>query len=285
MRLRAVGRMQRGGLSAIELFFIPTSIFGAKRRGMDNVMRKPDETEDQSAPRLVAVASDQGIGKEETIYTKRFSVAQDQVRERIWQILCKDYFQRFVLPSDTVLDIGAGDGLFLRNIVAKRKIAVDLSSHVQALAAHGVEVHEVSATSFTDTVEGKVDVIFMSNFLEHLPNKRLVLEVLTECKKALKDGGMLMILQPNIRYVGASYWDYIDHHIALTEHSLVEALEVSGYGVVKLVPRFLPYTAKSKLGRFAGLVDTAKVMSLYLRFPILWKLFGQQTFVVAALRK
>ncbi len=253
---------------------------------MDNVMRKPDEQVDQENPRLVAVGRpEEGIGQEETIYTKRFSEAQDHVRESIWQVLCRDYFQRFVLPSDTVLDIGAGDGLFLRNIVAKRKIAVDLSAHVQALAAHGVEVHEVSATSFTSSVQGKVDVIFMSNFLEHLPNKRLVLEVLSECKKALKEGGMLLILQPNIRYVGSAYWDYIDHHIALTEHSLVEALEVTGYGVVKLVPRFTPYTAKSKLGGIAGRVDTAKLMSLYLRFPILWKLFGQQTFVVAAPKK
>lgn len=58
-----------------------------------------------------------------------------------------------------------------------------------------------------------------------------------------------MILQPNIRYVGPAYWDYIDYHIALTEHSLVEALEVTGYRIERLIPRFLPYTAKSNLGR------------------------------------
>ena len=254
---------------------------------MDNVMRKSDESgsEGGTLPLTIAARPEEGIGQEEKIYTRRFSEKQDLVREQIWETLCKDYFQRFVLPSDTVLDIGAGDGLFLRHITAKRKIAVDLSSHVRALSAHGIEVHEVSAASFTGSVTGKVDVIFMSNFLEHLPNKRILLDVLAECRKALKDGGMLMILQPNIRYVGSSYWDYIDHHIALTEHSLVEALEVSGYGVVKLVPRFLPYTAKSKLGRFAGLVDTAKLTSAYLRFPILWRIFGQQTFVVASLRK
>ena len=33
----------------------------------------------------------------------------------------------------------------------------------------------------------------MSNFLEHLPDKRVLLEVLEECRQALRPGGTLMI--------------------------------------------------------------------------------------------
>ena len=80
----------------------------------------------------------------------------------------------------------------------------------------------------------------MSNFLEHMPDKMVLLAVLEECKRALKPGGRVVILQPNIRYAGPQYWDYIDHHIALTEHSLKEALEICGFKIQKIVPQFCP---------------------------------------------
>jgi SAM-dependent methyltransferase len=127
------------------------------------------------------------------------------------------------------------------------------------------------------------DVIFMSNFLEHLTEKRAVLTLLEECKKVLKPGGRVIILQPNIRYVGPAYWDYIDHHIALTEHSLTEALTVTGYAVETLIPRFLPYTAKSVLGARLGGGRRDWLVKVYLKLPFLWKIFGQQTFVIGRL--
>jgi hypothetical protein len=125
----------------------------------------------------------------------------------------------------------------------------------------------------------------LSNFLEHLPTKQAVFEVLTECRKVLSRGGRLMVLQPNIRYVGAAYWDYIDHHIALTEKSLAEALEVSGFTIEVLLPRFLPYTAKSRSGALASGRLGKGLIALYLKFPILWRIFGSQTFVVATPRE
>jgi SAM-dependent methyltransferase len=131
------------------------------------------------------------------------------------------------------------------------------------------------------SISEKADLIFMSNFLEHMPDKATLLNILAECKRCLKPGGKVMILQPNIRFVGVSYWDYIDHHIALTEHSLKEALEISGFKIDKLIPQFLPYTAKSGVGKISSLLPTKLVVSIYLKFPLLWKLFGAQTFVVA----
>src|SRR5690606_15766959 len=128
------------------------------------------------------------------------------------------------------------------------------------LAQKGVEVLQVPATEFADRLGEKADLIFMSNFLEHLPDKRVLLDVLDECRRALRPGGTILILQPNIRYVGPAYWDYIDHHIALTEHSLREALEVSGFEVVKIIPRFLPYTAKSALGRLVQGKNSARII-------------------------
>ncbi|MCC6954297.1 MAG: class I SAM-dependent methyltransferase [Deltaproteobacteria bacterium] len=222
----------------------------------------------------------EGIGHEETIYNFRFSEDEDATRRVTWRVLCSEFLQQFVSPKDTVVDIGAGDGNFLLNIQAGRKIAVDLSAQVQSLRDRGIEIVQAPATELSSYIHDKVDVVFMSNFLEHLPERRLVLEVLEASKSILKKGGRVMILQPNIRYVGPAYWDYIDHHIALTEHSLQEALEVTGFKVERMIPRFRPYTAKSKVGHVVGRRGDWLVR-MYLRMPLLWKIFGQQTFVVA----
>lgn len=122
----------------------------------------------------------------------------------------------------------------------------------------------------------------MSNFLEHLPDKRTLLSVLEECANALNPGGKVIILQPNIRYVGVKYWDYIDHHIALTEQSLIEALEVSGFTVRELIPNFFFYTAKSRVGKISNMFSTKFIVSSYLKVSLLWKIFGAQTFVLAS---
>jgi SAM-dependent methyltransferase len=223
----------------------------------------------------------EGVGVENDIYTKRFSSAEEETRRRTWEVLCRDFFQKYVAANDVVVDIGAGDGHFLKNIRARKKIAVDLSPHVAELSRIGVEVLQIPASELSSRLSEKADVILMSNFLEHLPNKQLLLEILAECRKALAPGGRVLILQPNIRYVGAAYWDYIDHHIALTEHSLREALEVSGFRIKELIPRFLPYTAKSNVGKIASLSPTSRLIEIYLKLPPLWRIFGQQTFVVA----
>lgn len=223
----------------------------------------------------------QGVGKEEKIYAHRFSDEENRTREITWKILCEKFFQPYVPVDGSVVDIAAGDGLFVRNIKANRRIAVDLNQHVRSLISYGIEPIVAPATDFVSKLSDKVNVVFMSNFLEHLPDKRVMLQVLEECRRALKPNGLILILQPNIRYVGAAYWDYIDHHIALTEHSLTEALEVTGYQIVCVIPRFLPYTARSKLGRMVNGAKFSFLIELYLKFPILWKIFGQQTFVVA----
>ena len=56
------------------------------------------------------------------------------------------------------------------------------------------------------------------------------------------------MLQPNIRLVGPRYWDFIDHRVALTDRSLLEAAELAGLRArVELVTRFLPYSTKGRL--------------------------------------
>lgn len=246
---------------------------------MSNLQLKEEVA--MAEPKQIDNSNKEGIGFEEKIYTSRFSEAEEKVRQETWDVLVKDFLSQYIRPRDCVVDLGAGDGLFIKRVDVRKKIAVDLSPHVEALKSFGIEVHTVPGTKMSSVISEKADIIFMSNFLEHMPDKATLLNILADCRKSLKPGGKVLILQPNIRYAGVKYWDYIDHHIALTEHSLREALEISGFTVEKLIPRFLPYTAKSGVGKLSSLLPTKLLVGLYLKLPILWRLFGAQTFVVA----
>ena len=115
----------------------------------------------------------------------------------------------------------------------------------------------------------------MSNFLEHLRTREDILRTLREIYRILKTGGRVLVLQPNIRYAYKEYWDFFDHHIPLSDNSLAEALQIEGFDIEKVIPRFLPYTTKSSIPQNTFLIK------LYLKLPVAWKIMGKQAFVVA----
>ena len=92
----------------------------------------------------------------------------------------------------------------------------------------------------------------------------------------LQPGALVVILQPNIRLVCVAYWDFIDHHLPLTEKSLAEAFENAGFVVREVRTRFLPHTTKGRLSTNAFLAR------LYLLLPPVQWLLGKQSLVVAA---
>jgi len=214
----------------------------------------------------------------ERLYHQRFPEQQLRQKHEIWQVLCADFFSRFVKPTDTVVDIGAGYCEFINNIRCARRIAVDLNPDVSRFAAADVQVINASCTAIDRLEANSVDVVFMSNFLEHLPSKQMVLDTFREAFRILRAGGRIVVLQPNIRFLPGEYWDFFDHHTPLTDRSLVEGVQLAGFEPEYVVPRFLPYTTKSRLPKSAWLVR------LYLKMPWFWPLFGKQAFVVATKR-
>lgn len=209
------------------------------------------------------------------IYENRFEEKEMDAKNKIWQVLCGKFFNKFIKETDTVIDIGAGYCEFINNIKCKEKIAVDLNENIKKYAANDVKVINESCFSIASITDDSIDVVFMSNFLEHLQNKNEIIKVLQETRRILKDGGILMVLQPNIKYCKAKYWDFFDHHIPLTDKSLIEAIESIDYKITKLIPRFLPYSTKPKFPKSPVFVR------LYLMFPFLWKIFGEQSFIIA----
>ena len=210
------------------------------------------------------------------LYATRFPEADRAAKDAIWNVLCPHFFQRYVGPDDTVLDLGAGFGEFLRHIRCGRRIAVDIERlSGRALPAGTEEVFSPSHQMSAQVPANSVDVVFCSNFFEHLPDKATFLATLREIRTVLRPGGRLLALQPNIRFVGGAYWDFVDHHLPLTDRTLVEACESLGFAIDEVIPRFLPYTTRSALPQAAWLVR------LYLAVPPAWRVLGKQTWFVA----
>jgi SAM-dependent methyltransferase len=217
--------------------------------------------------------------KLDSIYAARFPDADRARKDAVWQVLCRHFFQRYVSEQHVVLDLGAGFGEFLRHIRCKHRIAVDVERLTGRALPEGTEEILVASHLLSSQVPAdSVDVVFCSNFFEHLPDKHAFLTTLSEIRVVLRPGGRLLVLQPNIRLTGGAYWDFVDHHLPLTDRTLVEGCESLGFDVTEVIPRFLPYTTRSMLPQAPWLVR------LYLAFRPAWWLLGKQTWLVARKR-
>lgn len=208
------------------------------------------------------------------VYARRFRDAA-AYRQQVWRVLTAEFFQAFVPADATILDLGCGYGEFINHIAAARKFAMDLNPDARGHLAPGITFLEQDCSQKWGVPEGVLDVVFTSNFFEHLPDKPALAATLLEAFRALKPGGRLVAMGPNIKFTQGRYWDFWDHHVALTELSLTEVLEVSGFQVERKEPRFLPYTMVS------GPRYPVFFLSLYLRLPLLWRLKGEQFLLVA----
>lgn len=213
----------------------------------------------------------------QTIYERRFT--PDVVfRRQMWDILCHDFFQRYVPKNSTVLEVAAGYCEFINNIKAERKIAVDINPHTKEYANKEVEVVITTSTDLSMLPESSIDIVFCSNFFEHLTKPDIVTTI-QQIWRVLKKGGQFLILQPNIRYCSRQYWMFFDHITPLDEHSLAEALETNKFEVKHTIVRFMPFTVKGRLPKSLFLVKA------YLKLPLAWKFFGQQSFMIAQVQK
>lgn len=208
------------------------------------------------------------------LYRVRFSEEDRRKKDLVWKVLCTDFFQRYIPPTSSVLEIACGYGEFIRHIRASRKIAIDLNPDARDSLPDDIEFHLSSASNLSMIEDASVDICFSSNFFEHLPSREVMDAVLAEAFRVLKRGGLYIAMQPNIRYEPGRYWDYYDHVLPLTHLSCKEAYAKAGFDVIKLIDRFVPFSTDSKLPQHPLLVKA------YLRCRPLWRVLGGQFVII-----
>lgn len=206
-------------------------------------------------------------------YALRFGDNSDY-RRRVWARLVS-YFSRWIPPESVVLDVGCGWGEFINAVHARRRIGMDLNPESTRRLAPDVRFLQQDCSASWQVAPASLDVVFSSNFFEHLPDKDSLRRTLAEAHRSLKPGGRLICMGPNIRYLPGQYWDFWDHYLPLTDLSMSEGLRLAGFTIERSIARFLPYSMSQ------GVEPPVALLSLYLRMPVVWRLFGKQFLIVA----
>src|SRR5215208_5938580 len=208
------------------------------------------------------------------LYRFRFRESERPQKMLIWKALCEHFFQNLIGEERVVADLACGYGEFINNIRARKKFAIDLNPDARQFLGSDVEFCLSRADVIPAIPDDSIDVVFTSNFLEHLRTKDECDAVLAEVLRILKPSGRFVVMGPNIRYLAAEYWDFYDHYLPLSHLSLEEGLVQAGYEVDTIIARFLPYTTRSALPQHPALV------ALYVKIPIIWRILGKQFLLV-----
>jgi len=208
------------------------------------------------------------------IYSQRFDAVQEY-RRRVWEVLVPHFFQQFVPSSAAILDLGCGYGEFINVVQARTRFGMDMNPNSKTHLSTGVQFFQQDCSKRWPLRDGELDVVFTSNFFEHLPDKETLSRTLEEAFRCLKPQGKLIALGPNIKFTHGRYWDFWDHYLPLTELSLTEGLRTRGFTIESCRSRFLPYTM------VGGRQFPLWMVKIYVRFPLLWRIAGQQFLVVA----
>ena len=206
------------------------------------------------------------------LYAYRFRDVDQASRQAVWQEIARYIYGRLEEPK-VVLDPAAGRGEFITAVPAAERWGVDLVSQgdLESAGVKMIIADIMDASLPADHFDG----VFISNFLEHLPDQNAVAALLTKLYAAMRPGGRIAIMGPNFKYCARDYFDCADHTLILSHVGLAEHLHAAGFEVSALHPRFLPYS-------FRGLLPPSAAMTrTYLNTPLAWKVLGKQFLAIA----
>lgn len=214
-----------------------------------------------------------GVERLRAQYALRFEGRADY-RHRVWSALVQ-YLSRWIPPESVVLDVGCGWGEFINTVRARERYGMDLNPESARRLAPDVRFLHQDCSASWQVAPASLDVVFSSNFFEHLPDKESLRRTLEEAYRSLKPGARMICMGPNIRYLPGRYWDFWDHYLPLTHLSMSEGLRLAGFSIEHAIARFLPYSMSQ------GIEPPVALLRLYLRMPIIWRMFGKQFLIVA----
>ena len=208
------------------------------------------------------------------IYEYRFANINHSKKNIVWKEVA-GYIYNLTNQPETVLDPAGGMCEFINNISSKEKWAIDLNEDFISKYADK-SVKKIIGNNLTvDLPQDYFDLVFISNFLEHLESQEQVAEFLKRMFQSVKKNGFIAVMGPNFKYAFREYFDFADHTVCLSELGVAEHLVGAGFSVSKIYPRFLPLSFRGGLPVNKFLVQT------YLQLPFAWRFFGKQFLLVA----
>ena len=206
------------------------------------------------------------------LYTYRFKDVDQQQRINVWAPISR-FVTSLAGEPQRVLDPACGLGEFINSCPADERWAADLGLDGSTLDS---AIKFISGSFFdVDLPDNHFDLIFLSNVLEHMLNQEQVNECLVRAKGKLRPGGTIVVMGPNFRYCPKEYFDCADHTVILTHIAVEEHLHTAGFEIRRTVPRFLPYSFRSRLPAWRWTTNA------YLKFPPVWRILGKQFLLVA----
>ena len=200
-------------------------------------------------------------------------LTEEPARALVWQEIAS-YLSEWVPGQAHVLEIGAGYCCWINAVRAARRVAVDVWPDMPRHAASGVEPLVMDASTGLSTLgDEQFDVVLASNVLEHFEPDAAA-SLTGDVHRLLRRGGRFIIVQPNFRHAYRSYFDDYTHRSVFTDVSLANLLRAQGFRIVRVLPKFMPYSMRN-----TRLPVARWAIRAYLRSPI--KPLAGQMLVIA----
>ena len=174
-------------------------------------------------------------------YTDKYAhrASESLTMRKAFKQIAKKLQKRF--KPRTIIEIGSNDGVFLKNFSKKKVIAVEPCKNLANLTKKKFETYPnfwvKNLAKKISKRYSKVDLIFSSNTISHIPNLKETFEAINDI---LSDRGVLVIEDPSLSSVIKinSYDQFYDEHVyvfsALSMNKIVKDYQLRLFDVEKI---------------------------------------------------
>lgn len=149
-----------------------------------------------------------------------------------------DEVAKLLAPGMTVLEAGAGEGIFMEKLIRRGIVCEGLDFNQEAItkaAGRGLQIHNCGLDRFASTHKNSYDAFCAFQVLEHVSD---VKTFLLNAVEILKPGGLLILSVPNnsarfVRLDEELYLNMPPHHVGLWTEKAFRSL--TGYLPLKMV--------------------------------------------------
>ena len=174
-------------------------------------------------------------------YTDKYAhrASESQTMQKAFKLVAKKLQKRF--KPGKIMEIGSNDGVFLKNFPKKKVIAVEPCKNLAKLTKKKFKTYpnfwNKKLSRKISKRHSKVDLIFSSNTISHIPNLKETFEAINDI---LSDRGVLVIEDPSLSSVIKinSYDQFYDEHVyvfsALSMNKIVKDYQLKLFDVEKI---------------------------------------------------